>query len=163
MGKAGFNTWGELSKRFEEGTTTVVEPVVNETVVVEEPKEEPVKEEETIKITNYEKPKVIETVEDFNKQTKETSKQRNKETRKQGNKETSLQGNLENKQPKDYYYGGKHTFAIPDDLFDKFKFVTSIRKETQSGKIIELIEKYLEENGDLVRVYYLTQKQGDKK
>ena len=64
----------------------------------------------------------------------------------------------ERKKPSDYFYGDKHTYAIPNKIMDKFLFVLQVKKEKQNAKIIELIEGYIEANSDIIQVYEMLHK-----
>lgn len=160
--------------------TVVVEekeeqPVVNETVVVEEPKVEPVKKEETTKITNYEKPQVIETVEDFNKQIKENKESKetkeNKETLQKKNtgkkeeKEYLRELREQQKEEKKYYYGQKRTFAINDANWEEVMIYIGAIGKTQHEYINELIEADIRKNAKIIEMAKELRRQtkGDKK
>lgn len=73
----------------------------------------------------------------------EKSKEKKVET-KLVNKETSLQGNKEKKQPKDYYYGAKHTWTIPDDVWEDVEAYLFLTGEKQVEFVVNCLKAKIE-------------------
>lgn len=117
--------FGEIKERNVE---TKVEEVV---VPAEEPRVE--------KVVVAQEPEVTTKAEEVDKKAKA-----NKETSKLVNKETSLQANKEKKQPKDYYYGAKHTWTIPDDVWEDIEAYLFLTGEKQVEFVVNCLKEKIE-------------------
>ena len=131
---------------------------------------------ETYKLCdNDEKPQVIETVEDFNKQIKENKESKetkeNKETLQKKNtgkkEETEYLRELreQQKEEKKYYYGQKRTFAINDANWEEVMIYIGAIGKTQHEYINELIEADIRKNAKIIEMAKELRRQtkGDKK
>ena len=131
---------------------------------------------ETYKLCdNDEKPQVIETVEDFNKQIKENKESKetkeNKETLQKKNtgkkeeKEYLRELREQQKEEKKYYYGQKRTFAINDANWEEVMIYIGAIGKTQHEYINELIEADIRKNAKIIEMAKELRRQtkGDKK
>lgn len=160
-----FGGMQQRRKNAQEETTTVEQPVVNETVAIEEPKVEPVKEE---KVVVAKEPEIASKVEDFNKQIKESKENKqikeSKETLQKKNTEKKEDKKAE-KEDKKYYYGQKRTFAINDANWEEVMIYIGAVGKTQHEYINELIEADIRKNAKIIEMAKELRRQtkGDKK